>query len=376
MRTILTGMLILTAWAAPAPAIVLHPCQPSLPAALHPDDAVIGRWGLNASCVAIGPDLVVTTIHQDESNPLAPRTVVIDGVSYTATIEEDFVGGDVDPPAEIRLARLTRSGQPADLAYWTDLYTPADGPMDNRLVAIGGYGKGRGQHLTTATGQVYGYQWSGGGNTTLRWGQNRIWETSPDKAACLFDGPGRDTGILTEAAVAEFDSGGGWFVRTGQRWHLLGITLSTEHATSGQSWFASPTDASPDEPYPDWITALRIDVHEPWIEQLLGDVTPVPGDVDRDGDVDFDDLVALAAHYGTASGAGWSMGNFDGDGDVDVNDLTLMARAYGTGLPVGLDFQADLQAVGVLPEPSSLVLLLAGAMVWRRRRAAVRAVRR
>lgn len=375
MRTVLAIMLMLAVWAAPAAAIVLHPGAPSLPAAVHPDDALIGRWGLNASCVPISPDTVLTTVHQDWSNPLAPRTVVIDSVAYTATIEEDHVGGGTDPAAEIRLARLTRNGQPADLAYWADLHTAADGPVEDRIVAIGGYGKGRGPALTTATGQIYGYQWGGGGNTALRWGQNRTWTTGGDEVACLFDGPGVvDDEIVTEAAVADYDSGGGWFVRGGQRWQLLGVTATTEHASAKQSWFTSSIDGAPDDP--DWISAVRIDLYEPWIGGILDDIAPMPGDADRDGDVDYDDLVALATHYGTDTDAGWSMGNFDGDGDVDLVDLGIMAQTYGSGLPVELDFQADLAAARAIPDPSSLLLLAVGAATLRRPRASFRAVRR
>ena len=372
-RTILTGLLILAAWAAPAPAVVLHPASPPLPASLRPNDGMIGRWGLNASCVAIGADLVLTTIHQDDGDPFSPRTVEIDGVSYTATVQSDHVGGGTTPWTEIRLARLTLDGEPADLAYWADLFTAADGSVDGRLVAIGGYGKGRGQALATATGQVYGYRWASSGNNTLRWGQNVTALTTEDVVGCLFDGPDVDPTVVSEATVADYDSGGGWFTQVNGRWRLLGLTLGTQHATIKQSWFATTDSAAPN---PDWLSALRIDVYAPWIEEMAKSLAPQPGDADRDGDVDFDDLVALASHYGAAAGAGWSKGNFDGDGDVDLADLGLMASSYGLGSPVALDFQADLEAAWSVPEPSALALLAAGGACLRRRRASFRAVRR
>lgn len=52
----------------------------------------------------------------------------------------------------------------------------------------------------------------------------------------------------------------------------------------------------------------------------------IPGDLDGDGDVDFNDLVALLGAYGVDDG-----GDIDGDGDSDFADLVLMLTYYGTG---------------------------------------------
>lgn len=59
-------------------------------------------------------------------------------------------------------------------------------------------------------------------------------------------------------------------------------------------------------------------------------VTPlVPGDLDRDGDVDLSDLATLLGHYGTLSGATYEDGDLDGDGDVDLSDLAELLGNYG-----------------------------------------------
>lgn len=61
-------------------------------------------------------------------------------------------------------------------------------------------------------------------------------------------------------------------------------------------------------------------------------ITPlIPGDTDRDCDVDLSDLAQLLGHYGTMSGATWEMGDFDGDGDVDLDDLAALLANYGYG---------------------------------------------
>ena len=54
-----------------------------------------------------------------------------------------------------------------------------------------------------------------------------------------------------------------------------------------------------------------------------------PGDVDGDGDVDFDDLNLMLAVYGT----GDPLGDLDGDGDTDFDDLNLLLANYGNTCP-------------------------------------------
>ncbi len=55
------------------------------------------------------------------------------------------------------------------------------------------------------------------------------------------------------------------------------------------------------------------------------------GDIDRDGDVDSDDLCIFADTYGSNVGQPSynPEADIDGDGDVDADDLYLLARNYG-----------------------------------------------
>lgn len=50
------------------------------------------------------------------------------------------------------------------------------------------------------------------------------------------------------------------------------------------------------------------------------------GDVDGDGDTDFDDLIGLLADYGCPSGCA---ADLDGDGDTDFSDLVILLGDYG-----------------------------------------------
>ncbi len=63
---------------------------------------------------------------------------------------------------------------------------------------------------------------------------------------------------------------------------------------------------------------------------LPAEVTPCPGDLDSDLDVDLDDLSQLLVHFGTASGATYEDGDLDGDGDIDLDDLSQLLVVFGT----------------------------------------------
>jgi hypothetical protein len=54
----------------------------------------------------------------------------------------------------------------------------------------------------------------------------------------------------------------------------------------------------------------------------------LPGDANRDGTVNFSDLLILAKNYGGA-GRTWSQGDFNGDGVVNFADLLVLAKNYG-----------------------------------------------
>jgi Ca2+-binding EF-hand superfamily protein len=55
------------------------------------------------------------------------------------------------------------------------------------------------------------------------------------------------------------------------------------------------------------------------------------GDVDGDGDVDYDDLLIFAASYGKSLGeSGFDeRADLNGDGKVNYQDLVILAANYG-----------------------------------------------
>jgi hypothetical protein len=97
------------------------------------------------------------------------------------------------------------------------------------------------------------------------------------------------------------------------------------------------------------------------------------GDADLNGQVDVNDLGALATAWQTAGT--WASGDFDYSGSIDVNDLGKLATNWqvGVGNPLGptslADAMASLGLPGVaVPEPASAGLALAGLALLRRRR--------
>jgi len=84
-------------------------------------------------------------------------------------------------------------------------------------------------------------------------------------------------------------------------------------------------------------------------------------DFDGDGDVDGSDFLAWQRGFGTLLGATNAMGDADGDGDIDADDIALLSAGFGTSIPT-------LSLASVVPEPTSLALLVAGMLMLPRRR--------
>ncbi len=83
----------------------------------------------------------------------------------------------------------------------------------------------------------------------------------------------------------------------------------------------------------------------------------LPGDANKDGKVDINDLTTVLAHYGTSGSTldvTYSEGDFNADGKVDINDLTIVLAHYGD--TVG----SSAAGMAAVPEPSSLLLAAAG----------------
>jgi len=88
----------------------------------------------------------------------------------------------------------------------------------------------------------------------------------------------------------------------------------------------------------------------------LGWEPALAGDLDRDRDVDFNDMFTLVNEYGAVN-AGWSQGDSNGDGLVDFTDAFEAVNNYGAGgagAQASKDWPAEFAAV--VPEPDLLPL--------------------
>ncbi len=127
-------------------------------------------------------------------------------------------------------------------------------------------------------------------------------------------------------------------------------TGASIHPTSGLfQW--TPTDAQTPGTY--MITVRATDNGLPQLSDSEVVTLNVyqPGDVDLDGDVDFQDFLILQANYGTPSGALRTEGDLDFDQDVDFQDFLILQANYGT--TDTLDAGGDSMSTEALSAPLS-----------------------
>jgi len=310
-----------------AVGVVFHPTgEPNLAVWKdRPDSNVVGAWGNNASFVVIAPNWVVTTRHQGDNDSLA--SVTINGIIYNCHYSPEWKGGPAGD-ADIRLVRLTKTdGNDANLFHYAEPYK--DSNEVGKEIVIGGYGNGRGANLVK-NDKVYGYQWDGSGNTTRRWGQNRVDNTgvatetyTSDVIFADFDGLSDDNPTTYECIVADHDSGGGWFIYDGNVWKVAGLPRGVEHG--GECWFRN--NMFPTSPDPDLMDAVRISSYAAWIS---GIIYP-PGDLTGDEGVDFADFAILAQYWQHTDChlPDWCAGaDHEPDGDVDWADLNVIVEGW------------------------------------------------
>jgi Dockerin type I domain len=292
----------------------------------RPNDAAVVRWSYNASAVAIGPSWLLTTCHQNTS----PTEVTIEDVTYYCVYHENWNGGQTGI-ADIRLVKLLDdTGEDAQLSNFVPIHT--DTNEWGKYIVMGGYGMGRGAELITGE-TLYGYEWDGSANTTLRWGSNKVigfatggGEYTSDVITADFDGLGEGDSTAYEGAVAEYDSGGGWFIETDSIWKVAGLSRGAEHY--GESWFRNK-----DKPWqldPDDMDAVRVSSYADWILEKTADpvcTAPIPGDVHNDCKINILDLADFLAQWlrndcGDVSNCEGA--DMEPDGDVDLVDFAIL----------------------------------------------------
>jgi len=230
-----------------------------------PSDDVLGRWGTNASCVVISGNEVLTARHPGGG---VGTTVQIGGVNYLVD-QVTNIG-----LADLRIAVLTTTeGDPITLTDYVSLYSSTN--ETNKTGILGGFGKGRGNTLTTG-GDPYGYDWTGTDNTTQRWGANKVEGTLPAEGTYTseviygdFDGVDEGGYVTNEAAPGDWDSGGGWFIKSSGSWYVAGIIRAVER--TDETWYRDSADPSTLDP--DTFDAVRV---SSYYDDIVDAMQPVP----------------------------------------------------------------------------------------------------
>ncbi len=197
------------------------------------------KFGGNASGIAVGPHHILTTSHQGGgigtilNFPTGPNAG-----SYSITGQTTFGAG-----VDLRIVTISQT-----LPTYATLYT---GSLVGQTALIGGFGPARtAPEYVNGSNQLVGYgvEATPGNAHPLLFGQNRIdsldmssspWASTPLLVAD-FDGPEDVTPPYTgiapaatdkvdfEAALAEGDSGGGWFINVAGKWKLVGLSHAAD----------------------------------------------------------------------------------------------------------------------------------------------------
>ncbi len=326
---------------ATAFGIVLHPFnEPNEAWTDKPNSNIVGRWSSNASCVAVAPNYLITTNHQ---NGGIGSTVRFGNTNYIVAQvclpPEKYINPD------LRLCRITTlSGQPANLQFFAPPYDAFD-EIDKEIV-LGGFGDGRGETLLVEPNIPYGYQWNESfGNQLQRWGTNTIdafagtvTSLDPLSATSLiiidFDAPGDPNSTIYEAAMANHDSGGGMFIKKEDTWHVAGLGFAVENGQLAQSHFRNPNDPNTIDPNSaDWTAGVRIAIYSSWIQNIINCSPEIsPGDFRCDCQVNQIDHVDFIEHWMqqncTISNNYCNGSDMNFNSIVDIDDLILFTDQW------------------------------------------------
>lgn len=219
-------------------------------ALLAPPLQAFGTWGGNAAAVAVGPNHVITTRHQDgDGASPALRDVRIDGTTYRA-VSQDFF----EPAGQrwdVRLVEIERTnGAPANLDTFLPIWDSSTGGsvVGERAVLVG-YG------VNGTNGTSQGFDWTSPLNNSypVQLGENVIQGTTVQNDGdfnntplLVLDFDSAGSGLHRESTVGPGDSGGGLLTFRYDQWWLVGLpnavdtpsSLSQPDAFFGQNFTA------------------------------------------------------------------------------------------------------------------------------------------
>jgi len=280
--------------------IILFPqAEPNTLWTGKPGGNVVGRWGANASCVAISPFHVITAKHAGGG---VGTSVVIGGIFYEVI--------DYFPhfSADISVSRLD-----GVLEGYVNIYENSD-LLEGEEMVLGGYGVGRGNEIYKSGygfGGLIGWQWGSGGNIVQGWGTNKMVRYWDDRILMDFDMLGLSESSIYECCLTLYDSGCGLFKFCNDQWYVTGVGATSSNYTYPNSSVFDYRITN--------MGFVRIDTYYEWICGIIY----YDADFNKDFKINMKDFSILSSGW-----LGSGVSDLDGDNIVDILDLVIFSEFW------------------------------------------------
>ncbi len=319
---------------------------------------------VDSSGILISPEWVLTAAHTIPSgNPQPADTWTfgseVRGIDFS--IRNPNFTGQITDGFDVALHKLD---SPITTIAPTQLYTGTAASLIGQTLTYVGYGKSgtgsTGDTINAGTkragqnvAEQLGYTLNPGASQTVY--SNQIlfsdMDDSPGTPGVWGNPLGATNGINLEYLIALGDSGGGMFVEQGGQHYVAGV-----HSTI---FNFDPSSLG----YGDVMGSTTIEQSLAWIMNTINPPA-ITGDLDGDGFVGIDDLNIVLSNWNQNVLAGEiGLGDPSGDGFVGIDDLNTILSNWNAGTPPTAN-----QLSGLVPEPTTLLILTVGSGLLLRRR--------
>ncbi len=186
-----------------------------------PDPNIVGKYGNNASCVAISPNCILTTCHQGTSTK-----VYFNNVEYNIIKEHR-----INPYVDLRICKID-----GKLDSYVRIYSDCN--EVGLTFYMAGYGKSSNDSINESC-----YTWEP--NNKLIFGQDTVTNNNNSTLASRF----------VTSAMTQGDSGGPWLIEKEGKWYVIGLNQSVQRY--GKSCLG------------DYMCAVRVSSFSKWIKFII-----------------------------------------------------------------------------------------------------------